>query len=68
MFDQWERIEISLKEFHDRSDLIKASFYNLITEYKRWREITEEYSEKYLIRNGSCRPAITLDKNGMMER
>ena len=46
MFRQWEEKEISSKEFLERSGLKKATFYNLITEYKRLREISEEFARR----------------------
>ena len=50
MFDQWEKGEFSSKEFLERSGLKKATFYNLITEYKRLRDLSEQFEKKFLNR------------------
>ena len=47
LFGQWENKEISSGEFLEKSGLKKATFYNLISEYKKMKEISEGLSEKY---------------------
>ena len=47
MFDQWENDALSSKEFLEKSGLKKATFYNLITEYKRLRDLSEQLENKF---------------------
>lgn len=47
LYSKWESKEISSKEFIEQSGLKKATFYNLITEYKRIQEFNDEYFKKY---------------------
>lgn len=47
MFDQWENGGLSSKEFLEKSGLKKATFYNLITEYKRLRDLSEQFEKKF---------------------
>lgn len=46
LYEQWENKEISSKEFLNRSGLKKASFYNLISEYKEIRKTNEQFINK----------------------
>ena len=47
LYEKWENKEISSKEFIQLSGLKKATFYNLMTEYKELQRIKEEYIQKY---------------------
>lgn len=47
LYEKWERDEISSKEFMDRSGLKKATFYNMITEYKEILKTNEAFIRKY---------------------
>lgn len=47
LYETWERDEISSKEFLDKSGLKKATFYNMITEYKEILEANEAFIKKY---------------------
>lgn len=47
LYEKWERDEISSKEFIDRSGLKKATFYNMITEYKEILKANETFVKKY---------------------
>ena len=49
LYEQWENKEITSKDFLDASGLKKATFYNMITEYKRMLSLNEEYIKKYKI-------------------
>jgi len=49
LYEKWEQKEISSKEFLARSGLKKATFYNLITEYRKIMELNQYYSEKYMV-------------------
>lgn len=47
LYEKWKTKEISSKEFLEQSRLKKATFYNLITEYKRIQELNNKYLKKY---------------------
>lgn len=47
MYEQWENNELSSKEFIKKSGLKKATFYNLVTEYRTMQQINKEYAAKY---------------------
>ena len=43
LYDLWEKKEISSKEFLTRSGLKKATFYNIITEYKILKDVNSGF-------------------------
>lgn len=47
LYAKWENKEISSKQFLEESGLKKATFYNLITEYRELQEINKKYITKY---------------------
>lgn len=47
LYEKWQNEEISSKEFINLSGLKKATFYNLLTEYKKIQSANIEYTEKY---------------------
>ncbi len=47
LYEQWECHEISSKEFLEQSGLKKATFYNMITEYRELKKINDEYIKRY---------------------
>ncbi len=47
LYDQWERKEIDSKTFLESSGLKKATFYNLLTEYRQILQANEKYFERY---------------------
>ena len=47
LYKEWEQKTISSKEFIERSGLKKASFYNLLTEYKALQQTNNRYIERY---------------------
>ena len=47
LYDKWKNKEITSKEFCERSGLKKATFYNLLTEYKQVIEMNENYFKRY---------------------
>ena len=47
LYTKWEKKEITSGEFIKQSGLKKASFYNLMTEYRKIIEMNEKYKEKY---------------------
>lgn len=49
LYDDWERKKITSKEFMDKSGLKKATFYNMITEYRELLKANEEFLKKYKI-------------------
>lgn len=48
LYDKWERRKISSKQFLEASGLKKATFYNLISEYKMLKKYNEDYRKKYI--------------------
>ena len=49
LYDKWTRNEISSKQFIDLSGLKKATFYNLLTEYKEIQSSNAQYLKRYKI-------------------
>ena len=49
LYDKWTRNEISSKQFIDLSGLKKATFYNLLTEYKEIQASNTQYLKRYKI-------------------
>ena len=47
--DKWRNGEISSKQFIEKSGLKKATFYNLLTEYKDIQVQNEKYLKRYKI-------------------
>lgn len=47
LYDLWINHEITSKEFINKSGLKKATFYNLLSEYRRIQELNLEYINKY---------------------
>lgn len=47
MFAQWEAGDISSKTFIERSGLKKATFYNMVTEYRALQESIHGYQERF---------------------
>lgn len=47
LYDLWINHEITSKEFINKSVLKKATFYNLLSEYRRIQELNLEYINKY---------------------
>ena len=47
LFEKWKSKEISSKEFIFSTELKKATFYNLLTEYKEIQRMNDEYTERY---------------------
>ena len=47
LYELWSNEEISSREFLQRSGLKKATFYNMITEYRNGLDNIEEYINRY---------------------
>lgn len=47
LYELWSNEEISSREFLQRSGLKKATFYNMITEYRNGLDNIEEYIHRY---------------------
>lgn len=47
LYEKWERNKISSREFLDKSGLKRATFYNMITEYKKILDTNEAFLKKY---------------------
>lgn len=47
LYERWNKKEISSKEFIALSGLKKATFYNLLTEYKEIQSANSQYLKKY---------------------
>lgn len=47
LFEKWKSKEISSKEFIASTGLKKATFYNLLTEYKEIQKMNDEYTERF---------------------
>lgn len=47
LYNKWTNKEISSKDFIKQTGLKKATFYNLLTEYKEIQQINAEYIKKY---------------------
>ena len=50
LYARWERKEITSGEFLKETGLKKATFYNMITEYRELQKINEGYIQKYTLR------------------
>ncbi len=48
LYEKWQSGRISSKEFIQLSGLKKATFYNLVTEYKEIQDANNKYTEKYM--------------------
>ena len=49
LYDKWSRGELSSKQFMDLSGLKKATFYNMLTEYKNIQVENSEYLKRYKV-------------------
>lgn len=47
LYEQWEKKEISSQEFIDLSGLKKATFYNMLTEYKELQRLNDNYIQRF---------------------
>ena len=47
LYSKWEKKEITSKEFCEQSGLKKATFYNLVTEYREIKEANLNYFKRY---------------------
>ena len=47
LYSKWENKEITSKEFCEQSGLKKATFYNLMTEYREIKEANLNYFKRY---------------------
>ena len=47
LYEKWDKGEISSKKFLDESGLKKATFYNMITEYKGILKANADFVDKY---------------------
>lgn len=47
LYAEWKAGKITSKEFRERAGLKKASFYNLLTEYREIQKENEEYIRRY---------------------
>lgn len=47
LYEKWKKKEISSKEFIEESGLKKATFYNLLTEYRTLQQMNKDYIERY---------------------
>ncbi len=46
LYEKWENKEISSNDFIDITGLKRATFYNLVTEYRTLKELNEEYIKR----------------------
>ena len=49
LYEKWRNEEISSKQFIEKSGLKKATFYNLLTEYKDIQIQNKKYLKRYKI-------------------
>lgn len=49
LYELWSQDKISSREFIERSGLKKATFYNLMAEYKDIQKLNEQYVHKYQV-------------------
>lgn len=49
LYELWDNGEITSRQFIEQSGLKKATFYNLLTEYKEIQKLNEQYICKYQI-------------------
>lgn len=47
LYDKWTKKELTSKEFITQTGLKKATFYNLLTEYRQIQNINQEYLKHY---------------------
>lgn len=47
LYELWSDKKITSKEFLEKSGLKKATFYNLLTEYKEIQKLNKDYIERY---------------------
>lgn len=47
LYEKWKNRTISSKEFMEQSGLKKATFYNMLTEYRTMLEEQNDYLKKY---------------------
>lgn len=47
LYEKWEKEEISSKKFMEESGLKKATFYNMITEYKEILRVNADFVKKF---------------------
>ena len=47
MYEEWEKKKISSKTFMEKSGLKKATFYNLLTEYKDILKEQNDYLKRF---------------------
>lgn len=47
LYEEWQNKKISSKEFIQKTGLKKATFYNMMTEYKEIQRINNEYIKRY---------------------
>lgn len=47
LYEEWENKKITSKEFMKQSGLKKATFYNILTEYKAMLKEQSDYLKKY---------------------
>lgn len=50
LYEEWQNKKISSKEFIQKTGLKKATFYNMVTEYKEIQRINNEYIKRYAIK------------------
>ncbi|SDM58471.1 hypothetical protein [Lachnospira pectinoschiza] len=46
LYEQWENKNITSKEFMEKANLKKATFYNLLSDYKKNLELRDELNQK----------------------
>lgn len=46
-YEEWEREELSSKDFIAKTGLKRATFYNLVTQYRKTKDENEQYLKKY---------------------
>lgn len=47
LYERWENKKISSQEFIDLSGLKKATFYNMLTEYKELQRLNDDYIQRF---------------------
>lgn len=50
LYEEWQNKKISSKEFIQETGLKKATFYNMMAEYKEIQRINNEYIKRYAIK------------------
>jgi hypothetical protein len=46
LYEQWENKNITSKEFMEKANLKKATFYNLLSDYKKNLELQDELNQE----------------------